>query len=120
MVGINKGFEAKPVTARATGVDIVISGFRVLDTIPDFIYTGVGANYDAVARAVDCIAIVFRKAYFTLRAFGVVVKSLLKSIVDRGLPRALEECTCVDNVHTLLKTCLSHPIVIMRADVNGS
>ena len=119
-VGINKGFEAKPVAIGAPGIDVVISGFRIFDTIPDFIYSGIGANDDAVARAVDCIAIVLRKTYFTLRTFGVVVKSLLVSVVDRGLSRALEECTRVDDVHTFFETCLSHSIVIMRADGDGS
>ena len=98
-VGINKGFISKPVTVGATGIDIVVRHIRIFNSIPHFIYCGIGTNDYAVARAVDCVGIVFRKTNFALRAFGIVVESLLKCVVKTGLSRTLEECACVNYVH---------------------
>ncbi len=85
-----KGSKPLPLPPWVLGVAVVVGSVGVVDVIPDLGHARIGPHDHAVAGTADRVALV-RELDLSLRRLGVVVEGLLKSVVDRGAPGAIEE-----------------------------
>ncbi len=117
-VGIDEGIPARPVAVGGLGDGIVVAGVAVIDVGPDLSHGGIRANDHLVTRSTDRVPILAGIDQIGLRGLGIIVESLGKGLVERGLAVALEEGSGAEHMKAVLQSGGEGVVVVVQVERN--